>query len=95
MGNFSEIPDGELFADLQMSLTDIALMEMLTSIFSIDSYKKRLCKEKSIAEIIKTEIKRRFSEKQIIEFLNNGYLRLVNLADIHITTFLENFKGGN
>ena len=79
MGNISSIPDAELFTDLQMSLTDIVLMEMLTN----DGHKERLCKEKNISEVIKAEIKQRFSEKQIMEFLNSGYLRQVNLADIH------------
>ena len=84
MGNLSDIPDAELFTDLQMSLTDIVLMEMLTNIFSVDNYKERLCKEKNISEVIKAEIKQRFSEKQIMEFLDSGYLRRVNLADTNI-----------
>ena len=80
MGNLNHIPDAELFADLQMSLTDIVLLEMLTN----DGHKERFCKEKKIAEVIKAEIKQRFSEKQIMEFLNSGYLRQVNLADTNI-----------
>ena len=83
MGNISSIPDAELFADLQMSLTDIVLMEMLTNIFSIDGHKERFCKEKKITEVIKAEIKQRFSEKQIMEFLDSGYPRKVYLAGIH------------
>jgi len=78
MGNFDKIPDAELFADLQMSLTDTALMEMLRSA----SYTDRLHKEKHIAEVIKAEIKLRFSEEQIMKFLKNGYPRQVNLAKI-------------
>lgn len=81
MGNLSRIPDGELFADLQMSLTDLVLMKMLTSVFSVDSHKERFRKEKNIAETIKAEIKQRFSEKQIMKFLNSGYPRQINLAN--------------
>jgi hypothetical protein len=77
MGNLDKIPDGKLFADLQMSLTDIALMEMLTN----NLFEQRLNREKNIASTIRAEIKQRFSEKQIVKFLNDGYPRQVNLTN--------------
>ena len=78
MKNLDHIPDAELFADLQISLTDVALMKMLTN----DSYEERLRQETNIAKLIKAEMKQRFSEKQITGFLDNGYPRHVNLAKI-------------
>ena len=78
MKNLDHIPDTELFADLQISLTDIALMKMLTN----DSYEERLRQETNIAKLIKAEMKQRFSEKQIMGFLEDGYPRRINLAKI-------------
>ena len=75
---FSNITDGELFADLQQSAADIILLEMLKGLRT-EKQSNRLQQEREILEVIKTEIKDRFHVHQINDFLEYGYPRRINL----------------
>ncbi len=69
------ISTGELFSDLQQSMTNIFLMESLTNQDDIENYKDRLEKERQILVNIKKIAKNIFKELDLINYLENGYLR--------------------
>lgn len=84
MTDKKNITDGELFADLQQSMTDIVLLEHLQESGHITAEnKKRLSKEKEILHNIKKELRNRFSDQQLEVFLEKGYPRRVNLGRLY------------
>lgn len=90
MSEADNIPDGELFADLQQSMTDLYLMKLLMEKHlnsDNTSYNERYNQEEKIQETIRTIIADRFSKEDIIRFLEKGYPRQINLSKI--------IKGGN
>ena len=75
--NADNIPTAELFADLQVSLTEIVLIELLDD---AGNYSSRLNANCNIRDIIKGILKERFSESDIIGFLEHGYPCLVDVS---------------
>jgi len=75
-----DIPDGELFADLQQSLTDIVLMELIDELS--EDLKSRLDTERKILSDIKQVVKARFTDGQLKHYLIHGYPRQVNLSKV-------------
>ena len=70
-----EIPDAELFTDLQQSCADVVLGEMIED---PDEYQlKVLEKEKRTLQRIKDIMKDRFTQVEVINFLNDGYKRRI------------------
>lgn len=80
MGNENDIATGELFADLQVTLTEIVLIELLEETSSIDNYVDRLNGNVQIRDTIKGIMRRRFAHTDIARFLDHGFPRQVNLA---------------
>lgn len=78
--NHNHISDGELFADLQQSAVDIALINLLDSSEARKFYNQRLIQNQKICDTIGRIIHGRFSQDQIIEFLEDGYPRQVDLT---------------
>ena len=71
MTDLSSIPLGQIFADLQVSLTEIFLEELLDE--PIDPH--RLAGNKSIVAVIQAHFKNKYTRDDIEAFLNNGYPR--------------------
>lgn len=72
----NEIPTSELFADLQVSLTEIFLIEQ----FGLnDEYQDRLIGNKKVLASIQSIMEDRFWKDEIIGFLENGFPRKVDL----------------
>ena len=80
-----EIPNGELFADLQVSFTEIVLVDILEERSQLPkgyTLQNRRSANKKIVERIKAIMKKRFSQNDIYTFLEKGFPREVNLAKI-------------
>lgn len=80
MSNFSHISDGELFADLQVSLTEIFLIELIDDDTITRNYNDRLNGNVQIRDAIKGIMKDRFSSDDIERFLESGFPRQVDLS---------------
>lgn len=76
MQNNDHLANGKLFADLQISLTEIVLLEMLDE--HTEAEKFRLEGNERIVESIMATMKERFDEDQVRSFLDYGYPRRVN-----------------
>jgi len=74
------IPNGELFADLQISLTEIVLAELIRDEHKRESFQKRATLNGQIVDEIKRIMQARFSDVDLIEFLEVGFPRQVNLG---------------
>lgn len=74
------IKNSELFADLQETLTEIFLIELLGDLSP--EIQDRLKGNHQIKEVIKNIMRDRFSYNDIINFLENGYPRQVDLGRI-------------
>lgn len=70
-----DISTAELFADLQVSFTEIVLVELLGSQTSNEQI--RLEGNKEIVKAIKTILRERFTDEQIRNFLEYGYPRRI------------------
>lgn len=75
------IPDGELFADLQATMTDIVLIEMLGYDYS-GEYNTRLESSRVTRDTIVKIMQLRFSPDDIKRFLESGYPRATNLNNV-------------
>lgn len=76
MQNNDHLSNGALFADLQTSLTEIVLLEMLDE--HTEAEKFRLEGNERIVESIMATMKERFDEEQVRSFLDYGYPRRVS-----------------
>lgn len=70
-----DIPTAELFADLQVSLTEIVLIKLLEE-QTLDM-QERLEENRMIAKIIHGILRERFTDEQIRNFLEYGYPRRI------------------
>ena len=71
------ISDGELFADLQVTLTEIFLIQLFDDKqgVKLKDYQSRLNSNCTTRDSIKSIMKDRFGENDIKDFLENGYPR--------------------
>ena len=78
----TEIPDGELFADLQISFTEVVLIDILEERSQLSkedfSLQNRRSTNNSIIRKIKNIMKERFSLEDINKFLEKGFPRKIN-----------------
>ena len=79
----SKIPTKELFADLQVSFTEVVLVDVLERMIVInDKHKERRSKNRDIINAIKSIMADRFSPEEIDTFLEKGFPREINLTKI-------------
>ena len=79
----SEISNGELFADLQVSFTEVVLVDVLERMIVInDEHKERRSKNRDIINTIKSIMVDRFSPEEIDMFLEKGFPREVDLTKV-------------
>lgn len=83
MSNADEITTGELFADLQVSLTEMFLIEMLGDGELVGEFEERRRGNLEIVEGITAVMKERFSQEEIAGFLRNGFPRRVDLRALY------------
>lgn len=76
------ISTGELFADLQVSLTELFLIEMLGDGELVGEFDERRRGNQEIVEGITAVMKDRFSPEEIAVFLRNGFPRQVDLSAV-------------
>ena len=81
MRNHTEIPTSEMFADLQAALTEIFLIQIVGGDDSTD-FKERLDGKRGVLDAIKELMQARFSHAEIVEFIEKGYPRSVNLGNV-------------
>ena len=67
------IPTGELFRDLQVSLTKIVLCEMIG-----DKSSERYTGNKDVVEAIKKILRERYDDGDLEKFLEHGYPRAIH-----------------
>uniref|UniRef100_A0A6M3J190 Uncharacterized protein n=2 Tax=viral metagenome TaxID=1070528 RepID=A0A6M3J190_9ZZZZ len=84
MTSKESMSNGELFTDLQVTLTEIVLVKMIRSAELKDKYNDRLIGNKRILDAIKKIIADRFSDDDIQKFLEAGFPRQVNLGKVII-----------
>lgn len=77
-----DISDGQLFADLQVSLTEIILIHLLRNQDLRESYDGRFVGNQQISDSIISIMEDRFSDEDIVGFLENGYPRQVDLRGL-------------
>lgn len=75
-----EITTGKLFADLQVSLTELFLVELLGDGELAGEFEERRRGNREIVEGITAVMKGRFSQEEIADFLRNGFPRWVDLS---------------
>ena len=81
--NTEEIPTGELFADLQVSFTEVVLVDILERMIVLtDEHKIRRSTNQGIIGVIKGIMADRFSPEEIEDFLEKGFPREVSLGKI-------------
>jgi len=76
----ANVSDGELFADLQVTMTEIVLVELLENA-SIATTERGEVNER-ILSTIKKMMKDRFSDEDIIKFLEDGFPRQINISSL-------------
>lgn len=81
-----EIDTGELFADLQVSLTEMFLILMLEGSELADEFAERLRGNREIMDGITAVMKGRFSQEEIAGFLRNGFPRRVDLSNVIVAS---------
>lgn len=84
MSKADEITTGELFADLQVSLTELFLIEMLGDDELAGAFGERLRGNIEIKDGITAIMKDRFSSEDIAGFLRNGFPRRVDMSSATI-----------
>ena len=72
----TEIPDAELFADLQVSLTEIFLIQLFDAEF-LNENRNRLNGNYQVRDAIKGIMKQRFIRDDVRSFLENGFPRRI------------------
>lgn len=77
------IPTGELFRDLQISYTEVVLLNMLSERgYLTGNDRRRLQGNMEIIDNIKQIMEHRFTVEDIQQFLENGYPRATSLDSI-------------
>ena len=79
-----KITTGELFADLQVSLTELFLIEMLGDGDLAGEFEERKRGNREIKGGITAIMKDRFSSEDIAGFLRNGFPRRVDMSNATI-----------
>ena len=77
-----KMSNDELFANLQTCLVDIVLIEMIKDKDLSKEFNHRLIYEKKISEIIKSEMRKRFPDTQLRDYLINNHSCRVDLRKI-------------
>ena len=80
-----EISTGELFADLQVSYTEIVLVDILeekSQLDKNDALQNRRAVNRKVIKGIKNIMKERFSLEDINTFMEKGFPREVKLTNI-------------
>lgn len=86
MTKTDEITNGELFADLQVSLTEMFLIQMLEGGELAGEFTERLHGNREIMDGITAVMKGRFSQEEIADFLRNGFPRRVDLSNVIVVS---------
>ncbi len=79
MGKYDHISNGELFKDIQESLMDIFLVDMIKNEKVKKHYLNRKEVNKDILEVMKTIMEERFEDKDLARFLDCGYPLQINM----------------
>jgi hypothetical protein len=81
MSDITKISLGKLFADLQVSYTEVKICELIEFKGAYLKDDSRKIINLSIINTITAELARRLSIKELNDFLDNGYPRYVNLKE--------------
>lgn len=90
----SNIPTSALFADLQVTLTEIQLIEMLPE-DKREKHESRLNGNYQIRDSILAIMQDRFSPDDIDKFLKDGYEREVSIAETFVSFAHYSMEGPN
>jgi hypothetical protein len=80
MSDIKAIPTGELFADLQVSYTEVVIIDLLEKkVGTSHEQRERRDINNNIIEAITKELDRRFTVYDLTNFLKKGFPRQVKL----------------